>query len=164
MVMKILTKFRSAAGAASLALTLLAAGTPANAAGVKVGVLSCDVSGGWGFILGSSKDLQCVYAPASGEPERYAGTVSKFGLDIGYTHSGVIIWQVVAPSFNTTRGALQGAYAGATASAVFGVGGGAHVLIGGSERSIALQPVSIVGEKDLNIAAGIGAISLTHVS
>jgi hypothetical protein len=161
--MNIPKHIRNAVGAASVALAFSSFGVPAQAADVKVGVLNCDVGGGWGFILGSSKDLRCIYSPVSGETERYVGTVSKFGLDIGYTRSGVIVWEVVAPSLHTGKGALQGGYAGATASAVVGVGGGAHVLVGGFDRSISLQPISIAGEKGLNIAAGIGAISLKHV-
>ena len=162
-ILNISKSIRNAAGAASLAFAFASFGAPAQAADVKVGVLNCDVDGGWGFIVGSSKNLQCTYSPVSGETERYVGTVSKFGLDIGYTRSGVIVWEVVAPSVHTGKGALQGGYAGATASAVIGVGGGAHVLVGGFDKSIALQPISIAGEKGLNISAGIGAISLKHV-
>jgi len=161
--MNISKNIRIAAYAASIALAACATAAPAQAADIKIGVLNCDVGGGWGFIVGSSKSLQCVYSPVKGETEHYVGTVSKFGLDIGYTRSGVIVWEVVAPSLHSGKGALQGGYAGATASAVVGVGGGAHVLVGGLDRSIALQPVSIAGEKGLNIAAGIGAISLKHV-
>ena len=64
---------------------------------------------------------------------------------------------------NLAPGALAGSYAGATASATVGVGVGANVLIGGSNRTISLQPVSIEGNTGLNVAAGIGAITLRHV-
>ncbi len=60
-------------------------------------------------------------------------------------------------------GVLAGSYVGATGSATVGVGAGANVLIGGSNRTISLQPVSIEGNTGLNIAAGIGAISLRYV-
>jgi hypothetical protein len=83
---------------------------------------------------------------------------------VGYTHGGVIVWEVVAPASGSGRGALQGRYVGATASAAVGVGGGAHVLVGGLHRSIALQPLSLAGERGLNLAAGVGAITLRHVS
>jgi len=99
-----------------------------------------------------------------GETEHYVGSVSKFGVDVGYTHRGVIVWEVVAPASDPGRGALQGRYVGATASAAIGVGGGAHVLVGGLHRSIALQPLSLTGERGLNLAAGVGAITLRHVS
>jgi hypothetical protein len=137
----------------------------ANAAGVKVGLLSCNVSSGWGFIFGSSKDLRCTYRSDNKDrpPVHYRGTIAKFGVDIGYTEGGVILWEVFAPSSNVRAGALQGDYAGATADAAVGVGLGANVLIGGLDRSIALQPLSIEGSEGLNVAAGIGNISLHYV-
>ncbi len=48
----------------------------ARAAGVKVGILSCNVSSGWGFIFGSSRDLRCTYAPdGSNVSVRYNGSI-----------------------------------------------------------------------------------------
>jgi Protein of unknown function (DUF992) len=152
-------KFRLAAGAATIALTALAFGAPAEASGVKVGVLTCHESSGWGFVFGSSKDLRCTYS-SGGWAEHYVGTVSKFGVDLGYTSGGVIIWDVFAPHSGPAHGALQGDYAGATADVAAGAGVGANVLVGGLDRSITLQPVSVSGETGLNVAAGIGAISL----
>jgi len=155
-------KFLAASGAAAVAAALTLA-NPAAAAGVKVGVLSCHVSSGWGFIFGSSKDLHCNFSPSGrGFGERYVGTVSKFGVDVGYTAGGVLVWDVIAPTSTVKRGALAGAYAGATASATVGVGAGANVLVGGFNRSITLQPVSIEGNTGLNVAAGIGEITLHY--
>ena len=155
--------FRLMMGAAALGALALA--TPAAAAphGVKVGTLTCHVASGWGFIFGSSKDMHCNFAPNHRGGEHYAGTVSKFGVDIGYTESGVIVWAVFAPSSDVRAGALEGNYAGATASATVGVGLGANVLVGGLDKSIALQPLSVEGNTGLNVAAGIGAISLKYV-
>lgn len=153
-------KLQAASGAAAVA-ALLALANPAAAAGVKIGVLTCHVSSGWGFVFGSSKDLHCNFSPsARGMGERYVGTVSKFGVDVGYTAGGVLVWDVIAPTSSVKRGALAGAYAGATASATVGVGAGANVLVGGFNRSITLQPVSIEGNTGLNVAAGIGEITL----
>ena len=163
MTMNKLIKLSLAAAAASASLAAVSLAAPAQAAGVKVGVLNCDVAGGWGFVLGSSKELHCTFSPVQGDVEHYTGAVSKFGVDVGYTRGGVIIWEVIAPNTDSSRGALQGSYAGLTASGSVGVGAGAHVLVGGFHRSIALQPVSITGESGLNVAAGIGAINLKHV-
>jgi hypothetical protein len=151
---------RLAAGVAALALTALGLGAPAHAANLKAGVLTCDVAGGWGYVIGSSKDLRCTFTGVNGETERYTGTVSKFGIDVGYTRGGVIVWEVLAPASDPGAGALQGGYAGATLSAAAGLGVGAHALVGGLHRSIALQPLSLSGERGLNVAAGIGAITL----
>ena len=155
--------FRMFASAAIAIGALTYAGAAEAASGVKVGTLSCEVSSGWGFILGSSKDLRCTCHPTKAMGEHYEGTVRKFGVDIGYTSGGVIIWAVFAPTSDLKHGALAGDYAGATASATAGVGVGANVLVGGFDKSIALQPVSIEGNTGLNVAAGIGAISLHYV-
>lgn len=158
-----LKKVGLAIGAIGLAAGLSAQGTPALAqAGVRVGTLSCNVSSGWGFVFGSSKSLRCVFAAGPGRNEHYSGSISKFGVDIGYTQGGVLVWAVLAPTANLARGALAGDYVGATGSATVGVGVGANVLVGGSNRTISLQPVSIEGNTGLNVAAGIGAVSLRY--
>lgn len=157
-------------GIAGLALTLVLApkvfaqaGTSQDKGDVKVGVLSCNVASGWGIIFGSSRELDCTYSPTSGEPEHYKGEINKFGADIGYVQSAVILWGVLAPSNTIGKGALAGHYAGATAGVAVGVGVGANVLVGGMHSSIALQPISIEGGQGLNVAAGVAAINLDYV-
>jgi len=152
-----------AAAAFGVAIGIAGGGAPAAAQGnVQVGTLTCNVSGGWGFVFGSSKAVRCIFARAGGRPEHYAGSINKFGVDIGYTQGGVLVWGVFAPSGGLAPGALSGNYVGATGSATVGVGAGANVLVGGSNRTISLQPVSIEGNTGLNVAAGIGSISLRY--
>ncbi len=153
--------FRRLTITALMASSIVGFSAAAKADGIKIGVLTCHESSGWGFIFGSSKGLMCQFSAGHGDGDRYTGTVTKFGVDIGYTSSAVIIWDVFAPNSGMQRGALAGDYAGAQASAAVGAGVGANVLIGGLDRSITLQPVSIEGETGLNVAAGIGAISLS---
>ncbi len=128
--------------------------------GVQAGFLTCNVSSGWGFILGSSRDLKCVWEPQKGVEYHYTGTVGQFGADIGYHHSSVIIWAVATATNDFGAGGLAGTYAGATAQAAAGAGGGVSVLVGGFNHSVTLQPISISGEIGLNAAAGIQAITL----
>jgi hypothetical protein len=140
----------------------LALGGQASADGVRIGTLSCHEAGGWGFVFGSSKSIHCTYSGSGGHIERYVGNVSKFGVDLGYTGSSVIIWDVVAPAESMRPGALDGHYGGVQGSAAVGVGAGANVLVGGFDRSFTLQPVSIQGQTGLNVAAGIGEMSLHY--
>ena len=157
-----MSKFRLMLGTAATVAVLACTGaTAANAApaGIRVGDLTCNVASGFGFIFGSSKDLHCTYR-GNNHREHYVGSISKFGVDIGYTEGGVLVWGVFAPTSDMREGALQGNYVGATAQANVGVGLGANVLVGGLDKSIALQPLSIEGSKGLNVAAGIGSISL----
>ena len=127
---------------------------------VRAGYLTCHVASGWGFIFGSSREVKCAYARDNNYTEYYTGSITKFGADIGYLSSAVILWTVAAPTTNLNEGALAGQYGGATASAAVGVGAGANVLVGGFENSIALQPVSIEGQNGLNVAAGVAELSL----
>ncbi len=132
---------------------------PAAADGVNIGTLTCDVEGGVGFIFGSSKDMSCVFSRRDGKAERYHGEVNKYGVDIGFTEEAHMVWAVFAPG-EVNKGALAGRYAGGTAAVSAGYGLGANALFGGGEDQIGLQPVSIEGNEGLNIAAGIGDITL----
>jgi len=154
-------------GLSTLATTALIAAIASSAPSMaqapnrtQVGTLTCDVSGGIGLIITSRKSLSCSFAPADGGPrEIYVGSITKFGLDIGATTGGVMVWAVFAPS--TRRfGALAGHYAGATAEATVGAGIGANALIGGSDRTVTLQPLSVQGQAGLNLAAGVASIDL----
>jgi len=149
--------FAALIGAASL-LTAPAAAQ----SGVNIGTLTCSVASGWGFVFGSSRAINCTFSGAGGRYEYYSGQISKFGVDIGYTQGGVMVWTVVAPAAVLAPGALSGSYAGGTASATVGVGIGANALIGGSNNTVALQPLSIEGNRGLNVAAGIAALTLQY--
>jgi len=151
------------AAAALLAVPAMA-GESDTPGGVKAGVLTCNVDSGWGLVFGSSRGLNCTFAKENGPPERYTGKIMKFGVDLGYSASSVMIWTVLAPTSNTGPGGLAGEYGGATGSATIGVGVGANVLLGGSNKSIALQPLSIEGSTGLNVAGGIAALTLDQAS
>ena len=152
----------SAAGAIGLLVGILVYSNLAQAqGGAQVGTLTCNVASGWGFVFGSSRALRCTFA-GSGRTEHYAGTIQRFGVDIGFTQAGVLVWAVLAPTSNMAPGALAGNFVGATGSATVGVGAGANVLVGGSNRTISLQPLSFEGSTGLNVAAGIGAINLRY--
>src|SRR5277367_2618494 len=126
----------------SIALIGLAA-MPVRAADMKVktGYLTCHEASGWGFIIGSSHKVRCTYTSNEHHVEYYEGSISKFGADIGYLQSAVILWAVAAPTKDLKTGALAGHYGGATASVSLGVGAGANVLLGGFKDSIALQQI-----------------------
>lgn len=149
----------SLVGLSAQAQTVAAQPTAPPRSGVNVGSLNCTVAGGVGFIFGSSKELSCIFYRDDGQAERYFGTVKKFGIDIGFTKEAHIVWLVFAPG-RVEQGALVGDYVGATASATVGLGVGANVLIGGGQRQISLQPVSVEGSVGLNVAVGIGEITL----
>ena len=146
-------------GAAALSLAVSAS---AQNSRVQVGQLSCTLSSGIGLVVGSQRNVNCTFQPDNGPPEAYTGTMTKIGLDVGFTSSSAIIWGVLAGT-NRYVGMLTGTYTGAQAEATAGAGVGANVLIGGSGRSVALQPLSVQGQIGLNVAAGIGQLDLHPV-
>ena len=130
---------------------------------VQAGSLTCDVSAGIGLIIGSQRNVSCTFTPSLPGPiEYYTGTISKLGVDIGVTAGGVMVWFVYSPT-NRPLGALSGTYVGGTAEASVIAGVGANALVGGSNRAIALQPVSVSGQIGLNVAAGVAGLDLRYV-
>jgi hypothetical protein len=146
--------------ALAAAATIAAPSFTAQAAGPKVGTLDCDISGGIGMIVTSRKEVTCMFSPSTRGPrEAYIGSITKFGLDLGATTGGRMIWAVYAPT-QYRHGALAGSYGGATAEATVGAGVGANVLVGGNNRTVTLQPVSVQGQTGLNVAAGVAGLEL----
>jgi Protein of unknown function (DUF992) len=147
------------AALAVVAAVALAAPTMARTADrTKVGTLTCDISAGIGLIITSKKNVTCMFTPSHPGPrELYTGAISKFGLDLGATAGGEMIWAVYAPT-SRRIGALAGQYGGASAEAT--VGAGANVLVGGSNRTVTLQPVSVQGEAGINLAIGVAGLDL----
>jgi hypothetical protein len=152
--------FRYAIGAAALALAIVSV-VPAGAQRLKAGLLTCDVSAGMGFIIGSQRNVSCVFAPEPAGPQQtYSGSISKFGIDIGATSSGVMIWGVFTADTTAGPGFLAGDYFGASGEVTIAAGLGANVLVGGSNRTVALQPVSIDSSVGLNFAVGVAELRL----
>lgn len=136
---------------------------PASAQYGRAGTLLCSVAGGAGYVVGSQKAVDCEFRPLAGPAEHYVGTLSKFGVDIGITQGSEIAWQVQMSTSNPRRGALAGTYVGATGEATVIGGVGANVLVGGSNRTVSLQPLSVQGQLGLNVAGGIGELRLQEV-
>lgn len=145
---------------ASIAICLVASVANAQTS-VEVGTLTCVGGEGVGLLIGSQKTYSCSFVSSTTkERETYDATVTKIGLDIGITGKTTMVWTVFAASKEIRPGMLRGNYAGASADAAVGVGGGAKVLVGGSRRSIALQPLSVQGQSGLNLAVGVAGMKL----
>jgi hypothetical protein len=128
--------------------------------GVKIGALSCDIGGGFGYVLGSAKEMDCTFRSTNGLTEHYKGTIRKLGVDVGFTTKGKLVWAVFAPTAGYHKGSLGGVYDGATVEATVGAGIGANVLVGGTSGSISLQTVSVTGQLGLNLAAAGTSLTL----
>ena len=131
----------------------------------QIGSLNCRVDPNVGFIIVGHQPMQCIYEPAptnppQGPPQSYDGALNTVGLSIGISAGSVIGWAVFAPTTGVPAGALAGEYVGVTGTAAVGLGGGANVLLGGSNRTIALQPLSLQGSVALNVVAGASSLTL----
>lgn len=154
----------TAASLIAATFALSATAIPAKAESVELGLLECVVEGGTGFIFGSSKDLSCEYTPAndSEAKEAYFGVINKFGVDIGVTGTTLIEWVVLAPTsdYQYQPGSLAGDYRGVSAEATAAVGAGVNILVGGSNETISLQPVSVQAQEGVNVAVGVAELQL----
>lgn len=132
---------------------------------VQLGLLRCDVDGASGRILGSRRELVCVFENADMRPvENYAGEIVRIGIDLGGTEYSEIAWGVFAlTDTGAVPGVLEGTYAGVSAGVSLGVGLGANALIGGLDRSIALQPLSLEASRGFNLALGVAQLELLSV-
>jgi len=138
---------------------VLASSGTAMAATAQAGTLTCKGGAGVGLILGSKKHYDCVFKPVKGPSEMYEGSVTKIGLDLGFTTNVTIVWAVFSSSDLGPK-ALVGDYVGANADASIGVGVGTKILVGGSKSTISLQPLSVQGQTGLNVAVGVADLAL----
>jgi hypothetical protein len=118
---------------------------------------------GLGYVLGSSKELDCQFRSTRGRTDDYSGVIRKLGVDLGYTSGGRIVWAVFAPTAGYHRGSLGGLYGGATVEASIGAGLGANVLLGGTSGSVMLQLISVTGQIGLNVAATGTSVTLNPI-
>jgi len=147
--------------AASMAVPALT--TQAHANGIRVGTLSCAIGGGAGFIIGSHKDVTCTFHSVDRNfpVETYYGSINKLGIDVGMTDQAVLVWCVIAPTWDAYQpGRLAGNYLGATAEATAGIGVGANALVGGLWNTFALQPISVQAQSGINAAVAVSSLKL----
>ena len=113
---------------------------------------------------GRHEILFCASRPA-GAPavicaSRSRGDITTIGLDVGVTGGGIMAWAVFMPTRGTQYGALAGSYGGVSGDLSLGVGVGGNILVGGSERSVTLQPFSVEGNVGVNLAIGVSGLVL----
>jgi Protein of unknown function (DUF992) len=128
----------------------------------QVGMLTCKLNPSIGFIIAGHQSMECRYVPSNpaDPPQAYQGALNTVGIDIGISAGGVLAWVVLAPTVGIPAGALAGEYVGASGDVGIGLGAGANVLIGGSARTVALQPVSVEGSIAVNVTLGVSGLKL----
>jgi hypothetical protein len=127
----------------------------------QVGLLSCRVDPNIGFIIVGHQPMECLFTPnTQTPPQAYDGAINTVGLNVGISAGGMLGWAVFAPTTGVPAGALAGDYVGVSGDIGIGIGAGANVLLGGSGRTIALQPLSLQGSVALNVVLGVSSLKL----
>jgi hypothetical protein len=148
---------------AFLALALAAAvPAPASAQSQsQAGTLTCQLRPTIGLIIGSRQRMSCVFSIANtGRRETYEGRITRLGLDIGVSAGGRMVWLVNGRGNRLPPRALTGLYVGASGEIALGVGVGANALVGGSDKSVVLQPLSLEASVGVNLALGVAGLRL----
>jgi len=149
--------------------TVLLAAISSQAAGqaqtwTQAGILSCKLNPSVGFVIFGHQSMECRFVPSAPlPPQIYEGALNTVGIDIGVVGTGGLAWAVLAPTAGVPAGALAGTYVGASGDVALGVGVGANILFGGSNRSFALQPLSVEGSVALDVTLGLSALQLQWV-
>ncbi len=74
-----------------------------------------------------------------------------------------MVWAVLAATPDIPAGALTGRFVGASGDISLGVGAGANILVGGTNRSVSLQPLSLEGQVGINLALGVAGMTLSPI-
>jgi ABC-type amino acid transport substrate-binding protein len=153
--------------ALALCAALAALAGPASAQSptwTQTGMLTCKLNPSIGFIIAGHQSMECRFVPSAPGPQQfYEGALNTVGIDIGVVGGGALAWGVLAPTAGVPAGALAGTYVGASGDVALGLGVGANVLVGGSNRSFALQPLSVQGSVALDVTLGLSALQLRWV-
>jgi Na+/melibiose symporter-like transporter len=153
-------RFSTILSVAAAAIVATVAVAQSQSGSTQVGVLECRGGPNIGMIVGSVTNLGCVFRSQGRPDDLYTARVTTVGVDIGITTETALSWAVFAPTLQLGPGDLSGNYAGVSASATVVVGVGGNALIGGSQNSFALQPLSVQGQTGLNVAGGVQSLEL----
>jgi hypothetical protein len=128
---------------------------------IYIGSLTCNVAGGTGYVLGSRKQMECVFLAKDGvRSAEYTGTINKFGVDIGYTKAIHTIWRVYSLGSDRGPGDLSGTYVGEQGTVAAGAQAGGNWLYGGLNAEIGMVASGVVQNAGYNLATGVADMSL----
>jgi Protein of unknown function (DUF992) len=129
--------------------------------GTQVGMLTCQMAPRTAVTMGSVQSIGCHFIPDGKYPQQaYIGEIDTVGLNVGITTDGVLVWNVLALTSSPPVGGMDGVYVGTNSDISVSAGVGADRLFGGSNRTIALQPVALEGEIEVALGLGISSMKL----
>ena len=125
-----------------------------------MGTLTCSLSASIGLVVGSQRNVSCLFRGTSGEPdEPYTGTMTRVGLDVGLT-TGSVIFGRCSRTRTATKGCSPAPIPGRRQKCPLPLVSAPTSSSAGSNRTLALQPLSVQGQIGLDIAAGVGSLDL----
>ncbi len=105
---------------------------------VYIGALTCEVSGGTGYLIASSRKMDCVFEPMSGGSQAYDGELRGFGLELGYTKPMKMLWKAYTVGSNKGTTALVGTFVGEAGGVTADRSVGGDWVYGGENGSAAM--------------------------
>ena len=105
---------------------------------VYAGALTCDVAGGTGYLIASSRKMDCVLEPMSGGSQAYEGEIRGFGLELGYTKPMKMLWKVYTVGANKGLTAVNGTFVGEAGGVTVDRSMSGDWLYGGEDGSAAM--------------------------
>ncbi|MGF1501351.1 MAG: DUF992 domain-containing protein [Paracoccaceae bacterium] len=131
---------------------------------VELGVLTCRLTDRTNLVIVSETEFACIFDHADDRPdERFDGVIDKIGVDLTFKDDETLVWGVLAPSIDAQVSSMEGVYAGIGADVAVGVGIGANLLVGGLDKSFALQPVSLSGSEGVGATLAVESFKLDYV-
>lgn len=128
---------------------------------IYIGALTCNIAGGTGYILGSSKSMDCVLLGKDGvSAAQYSGTINKAGVDIGYTKAMHTIWRVYSLGSDRAPNQIGGTYVGEQGTVAAGGQAGGNWIYGGPNAEIGMVASGIVKDAGYNLAMGIAEMTI----
>jgi hypothetical protein len=128
---------------------------------VYIGALTCDVAENTGYLIGSSKDMDCVFEPLIGGQQAYDGKFNRLGIDVGYTKKMHMMWKVFSIGSNHGSDALIGKYLGENAAITADQQTGGNWLYGGQDGAAVLQATALLDGSDLGYKVEYGVARIT---
>ena len=155
------TKMKPVLYAGLLATALTASSALAAESGTQVGVLTCKMTGVETVVVYTREEFDCEYKPHKGAPQSYTGVIKEVGVNLSVTKENAMVRRVIAPLDGlSSPDALRGTYVGGSGQIEIGAGAAANILVGGSGKTISLQPISVNGMKGFGAALEISAFEL----
>jgi Protein of unknown function (DUF992) len=127
---------------------------------IYIGALTCNVSGSTGYVLGSTKKLDCLFLNKNGTTAQYDGENRKYGIDIGYTRAVHSVRRVYSLGSDKGADALGGNYVGEQSTVAMSSQAGRDWLYGGRDREIGMIASGVVKDAGYNFATGVAEMSL----